>query len=55
MMERLKLKVSLIRQEEDKSDLTDFQLSSSLEPAVIRQRNNSDNVLQGTSSLSSYL
>ena len=34
-------------EEEDDTGLRDFQLSSSQEPAVIRQRNLSDNPAQG--------
>ena len=47
MMDRMRMTLPEKVEEEDDGGFKDFQLASSQEPAVIRQRNYSDNPAQG--------
>ena len=48
MMDRMRMTLpDKVEEEEDDRGFRDFQLASSQEPAVIRQRNFSDNPAQG--------
>ena len=52
-MERFKASLVEKVEKEKEGDLRAFQLSSSVEPAIIRQRNNSDIISKGIATLSS--
>ena len=54
-MERFKVSLVEKVEEEMETDLRSFQLSSSVEPAIIRQRNNSDIMSQGIATLSTSI